>query len=130
MCVRSFVSSQDDFGIAVYASASRSVELKIDSLSSGVRTFTVDANGSYLALATPDGTIVIHKLLLEEDGPARRQYQAYDMVCVKHTAVGRELCLYISMEFSVCFQPAPPSRDPLLFLTPRRRCAGALSRSR
>ena len=60
-------------------------------LLSGVRSFALDHTGTYLAAVTLDGTALIHRLLWEQ-GPLRRQYTAYNMECVKNSAVSKELC--------------------------------------
>jgi WD40 repeat protein len=105
--LRSFISSEDESGIAVYCCASRSIELKVDTLQCGVRSFSVDPSGTYLAAVTLDGTLLVHRLLSEQ-GPVRRQHQGYDMLLVKSGAVTKDLCRDSTRAFSVVFQPAAP----------------------
>ena len=90
----------------MYSTITQAVELKINTLQSGVRTFAVDRSGSLLAAITLDGTLLIMKLISQE-GPVRRQYEAYDVTCVKNSAVKKDLCRGTGRGLSICFQPKP-----------------------
>lgn len=108
MVVCSFVSSQDDAGIIVYSTIEHKVELKIDSLKSGVRTFTVDESGTYVAIVTLDGSVMIHKLIFDQ-GTVRRQYSGYNMVLVRNREISKSLCRKTEIGFRIAFRPVSPT---------------------
>mmetsp|Transcript_1873 Transcript_1873/g.2977 ORF Transcript_1873/g.2977 Transcript_1873/m.2977 type:complete len:1036 (-) Transcript_1873:74-3181(-) len=89
-CKHIFISSGEP-DVKVLSTTTKLVETTISTHGHGVRGFTVDENGEYIAIVNLKGDLIVYRMVTEK-GPLAKQYVGSNVVCLKSGVLPTVVC--------------------------------------